>query len=75
MWPCPADAASGGWTVQAFADPKSPAIGETSFLVEDYVPERMDMVLTPKAGAARPGQSTPVGGRMCVISMARREPI
>ena len=27
----PADAASGGWTVQAFADPKSPALGETSF--------------------------------------------
>ena len=56
----PADAASGGWTVQAFADPKSPALGETSFLVEDYVPERMDMILTPKAAAARAGQSTPV---------------
>ncbi|WP_374544670.1 alpha-2-macroglobulin [Rhodoblastus sp.] len=57
----PAGAASGGWTVLAFSDPKSPAIGETSFLVEDYVPERMDMVLTPKAAAARPGDSTPVG--------------
>ena len=57
----PADAASGGWTVQAFADPKSPAIGETNFLVEDYVPERMDMILTPKVAAARAGQSARVG--------------
>ncbi len=57
----PADAASGGWTVQAFADPKSPAIGEAGFLVEDYVPERMDMVLTPKASAARPGETTGIG--------------
>ncbi|WP_296709129.1 alpha-2-macroglobulin [Rhodoblastus sp.] len=57
----PAGAASGGWTVQAFSDPKSPAIGETSFLVEDYVPERMDMVLTPRAAAARPGQTAQIG--------------
>jgi alpha-2-macroglobulin len=57
----PAGAASGGWTVQAFSDPKSPAIGEAGFLVEDYVPERMDMALTPKAGAARPGDTTQIG--------------
>ncbi|MCI4677846.1 alpha-2-macroglobulin family protein [Rhodoblastus acidophilus] len=57
----PADAASGGWTVQAFSDPKSPAIGETGFLVEDYVPERLDMVLTPKSAAARPGETTRIG--------------
>ncbi len=57
----PADAASGGWTVQAFSDPKSPAIGETGFLVEDYVPERLDMVLTPKASAARPGETAQIG--------------
>ena len=57
----PADAASGGWTVQAFSDPKSPAIGEAGFLVEDYVPERMDMALTPKAAAARPGETAQIG--------------
>jgi uncharacterized protein YfaS (alpha-2-macroglobulin family) len=57
----PGDAASGGWTVQAFADPKSPAIGEATFLVEDYVPERMDMVLAPKSAAARAGETTQIG--------------
>ncbi|MDF2119818.1 alpha-2-macroglobulin [Roseiarcaceae bacterium H3SJ34-1] len=40
--------ATGTWRVQAYADPKSPAIGETTFLVEDYVPERLDFTLTPK---------------------------
>ncbi len=60
----PADAASGGWEVQAFADPKSPAIGETSFLVEDYVPERMDMALTTKATAVRAGQSTTIEAKV-----------
>jgi hypothetical protein len=56
----PADAASGGWTVQAFSDPKSPALGEASFLVEDYLPERMDMVVTPKVKAARSGEPAQV---------------
>ncbi|MBP0573874.1 hypothetical protein J8J27_24555, partial [Mycobacterium tuberculosis] len=36
---------TGTWHVRAFADPKRPAIGETSFLVEDYVAERLDLVL------------------------------
>ena len=40
--------ATGTWRVQAYADPKSPAIGETTFLVEDYVPERLDFTLTPQ---------------------------
>ena len=57
----PTDAASGGWTVEAFIDPKSPALGETSFLVEDYTPERLDMALTPKAVAAKPGETVKVG--------------
>jgi uncharacterized protein YfaS (alpha-2-macroglobulin family) len=57
----PSGAAAGGWTVQAFSDPKSPAIGETGFLVEDYVPERMDMALTPKSAALRAGQTAQIG--------------
>ena len=56
----PADASSGGWTAQAFADPKSPAIGETSFLVEDYTPERLELTLTPKVASARVGETAPV---------------
>jgi uncharacterized protein YfaS (alpha-2-macroglobulin family) len=38
---------TGTWRVRAFADPKRPAIGETTFLVEDYVAERLDLVLKP----------------------------
>jgi uncharacterized protein YfaS (alpha-2-macroglobulin family) len=49
-------AASGTWRVEAYADPKSPKIGETSFLVEDYVPERLDMGLKPAVNVARLGQ-------------------
>jgi len=56
----PGDAAPGGWTVEAFVDPKSPALGETSFLVEDYVPERMDMTLAAKAASAKMGETVTV---------------
>jgi uncharacterized protein YfaS (alpha-2-macroglobulin family) len=49
-------AASGTWRIEAYADPKSPKIGETSFLVEDYVPERLDMSLKPAANVGRLGQ-------------------
>jgi uncharacterized protein YfaS (alpha-2-macroglobulin family) len=43
-------ASTGTWRVRAFADPKRPAIGETSFLVEDYVPDRLEFELTAPAG-------------------------
>ena len=46
----------GTWRVEAFTDPKSPAVGDTAFLVEDYVPERLEVTLAPKAEALRPGE-------------------
>ncbi|HEY5795729.1 MAG TPA: alpha-2-macroglobulin, partial [Bosea sp. (in: a-proteobacteria)] len=49
-------AATGTWRVQAYADPKGPAIGETSFLVEDYVPERLELTLAPKAPVLQAGE-------------------
>ena len=49
-------AATGTWRVQAFADPKGNAIGETTFLVEDYVPERLDATITPKRSALLSGE-------------------
>jgi uncharacterized protein YfaS (alpha-2-macroglobulin family) len=49
-------ASSGTWRVRAFADPKRPAIGETSFLVEDYVADRMEFTLASKAAAVAPGK-------------------
>jgi alpha-2-macroglobulin len=43
-------ASTGTWRVTAFADPKRPPIGETSFLVEDYVADRMEFELTAPKG-------------------------
>lgn len=50
----------GTWRVAAHADPKGPAIGETSFLVEDYVPERLEVTLTGRDPVARAGEPTEV---------------
>ncbi|MCO5089675.1 alpha-2-macroglobulin [Bosea sp. (in: a-proteobacteria)] len=49
-------AATGTWRVLAYADPKGQAIGETSFLVEDYVPERLELTLAPKAPVLQAGE-------------------
>ncbi len=61
--------------LQAYADPKGPAIGETSFLVEDYVPERLER----RAEAAGSRLCVPASPRRstlpCAISTARPAPI
>jgi hypothetical protein len=44
-----ATAMTGTWRVRVYADPKAPAIGEKAILVEDFVPERLDMTLAPEA--------------------------
>jgi uncharacterized protein YfaS (alpha-2-macroglobulin family) len=46
--------AAGKWTISAYADPKGDSIGEVEFLLEDYIPERLDFALhAPKAFATR----------------------
>ena len=42
-------APSGTWRVRAFADPKRPPVGEATFLVEDYVADRLEFDLTTNA--------------------------
>ena len=42
-------APTGTWRVRAFADPKRPPVGEATFLVEDYVPDRLEFELASKA--------------------------
>ncbi|RDJ20778.1 alpha-2-macroglobulin family protein [Bosea caraganae] len=49
-------AQTGTWRVQAYADPKGSVIGETSFLVEDYVPERLELTLAPKTPLLQAGE-------------------
>jgi len=39
---------TGTWRVRAFTDPKGNSVGETTFMVEDYIPERIDFEVTSK---------------------------
>lgn len=45
----------GTWRVQVFSDPKRAAIGETTFLVEDYMPERLELTIEPKTRLIKSG--------------------
>ena len=50
-------ASTGTWHVAAYADPKGAAIGETTFLVEDYVPDRIEFDLATKAASIAKGSA------------------
>ena len=52
--PLVSSAMTGTWRVAAYTDPKRPAIGETTFMVEDYVPDRIEFDLTADAKAISP---------------------
>ncbi|MCA1514512.1 alpha-2-macroglobulin [Bradyrhizobium sp. NBAIM01] len=39
---------TGTWRVRAFTDPKGASVGETTFMVEDYVPDRIEFDLSAK---------------------------
>ncbi len=63
--PLVSSAPTGTWRVRAFTDPKRPPVGEATFLVEDYVPDRLELALASNAkGVSRtsPAQVT-VDGR------------
>jgi uncharacterized protein YfaS (alpha-2-macroglobulin family) len=47
--PLVASAPTGTWRVRAFADPKRPPLGEATFMVEDYVPDRLEFDLATSA--------------------------
>jgi alpha-2-macroglobulin len=63
--PIVASAPAGTWHVRAFTDPKRAAVGETSFLVEDYVPDRIEFDLTSPTGriSSRTPATIEVAGR------------
>jgi uncharacterized protein YfaS (alpha-2-macroglobulin family) len=50
-WSAPivSSASTGTWRVRAYTDPKRPPVGETTFLVEDYVADRIEFDLTTAA--------------------------
>jgi len=45
---------SGTWRVRAFTDPKGSSVGETTFMVEDYIPERLEFDLSSKDKLIKP---------------------
>jgi uncharacterized protein YfaS (alpha-2-macroglobulin family) len=57
--PITSTASSGTWRVRAYTDPKSSPVGETTFMIEDYVADRVEFNLTtaatvmPRNGAAQ----------------------
>jgi alpha-2-macroglobulin len=52
--PITTSAPTGTWRVRAYVDPKRPPAGETTFMVEDYVPDRLEFELaSPAARVAR----------------------
>ncbi len=48
--------APGKWTLEAYADPKGDPIGAVQFLLEDYIPERLDFTLQSAKPVATPGE-------------------
>ncbi|MEQ8822940.1 MAG: alpha-2-macroglobulin [Filomicrobium sp.] len=50
-------AMTGTWRAKLHVDPKQTAISEAAFLVEDFVPERLDMTLAKKSEVARRGET------------------
>jgi uncharacterized protein YfaS (alpha-2-macroglobulin family) len=48
--------AAGKWSIEAYADPKGESIGRVEFMLQDYVPERLDFTLHPAKPVVDPGQ-------------------
>ena len=56
----PSNARTGSWRVKAYADPTQQPIGELQFLVEDFVPQQLKLVLNADDTLLRPGQTATV---------------
>jgi len=54
------DAMRGSWQIRLFADPQGEALSSTSFLVEDFEPERLAFEVSAAEAALVPGEVTPV---------------
>ncbi|MCX8999358.1 alpha-2-macroglobulin family protein [Rhizobiaceae bacterium BDR2-2] len=56
-----ANAMRGTWRFRVFTDPKTPALAEKPFLVEDFVPDRIEFDMTSEAAAISPDAPVTVG--------------
>jgi alpha-2-macroglobulin len=53
-------ATTGTWHVRAYTDPKRSSVGETTFLVEDYMPDRIEFDLATSAKSISKAQPATV---------------
>ncbi|MFN4143290.1 alpha-2-macroglobulin family protein [Aestuariivirga sp.] len=51
-----AGAQGGTWRIKALTDPNGEPVGETSFLVEDYIPDRIEFDLASKTPRVKPAE-------------------
>jgi hypothetical protein len=51
---------TGTWRATLHADPKADALSQVSFMVEDYVPERLDLTLKEGTGTLAPNETKTV---------------
>ncbi len=58
--PLPANAMRGTWQMRIFTDPKAEPVATSSFLVEDFVPDRIEFDLTADAEELRLGETVEV---------------
>ncbi|MDS4031331.1 MAG: MG2 domain-containing protein [Candidatus Contendobacter sp.] len=54
--PLALNARTGTWTVKAYADPKGEPVGQASFQVEDFVPQRLKLELSSTAPVLKLGE-------------------
>jgi len=52
--PIVSSAPTGTWHARAYTDPKRPAVGETTFMVEDYVPDRLEFAISSASTGISP---------------------
>ena len=60
--PVDADAPTGGWRLSIHADPEASPLATASFLVEDFIPERVDLDAGASRRPRRSGRAADAGG-------------
>ena len=60
QFPLALNARTGHWTVKAYTDPKGEPVGQVSFQVEDFVPQRLKLELSATAPVLKPGEPATV---------------
>lgn len=58
--PLLADAMRGTWTINIHTDPKKEPIAQKGFLVDDFVPDRLEFDITSQTTSVEPGVPVPV---------------